>query len=48
MASRNWATKILITAAVVAAGIALASPAHAVDEPPTGGQVSTNGYTWSN
>ncbi|MBB5776079.1 hypothetical protein HD596_002835 [Nonomuraea jabiensis] len=40
---------MLITAAVIAAaGLAFASPAHAVDETPGGGQVTTNGYTWSN
>ncbi|MGN9837539.1 hypothetical protein ACTMTI_05390 [Nonomuraea sp. H19] len=48
MASKIRAQKMLITAAIIAAGIAFASPAHAVVETPGGGQATTNGYTWSN
>ncbi len=48
MASKIRARKMLITAAVIAAGLAFASPAHAEDGTPGGGQVTTNGYTWSN
>jgi hypothetical protein len=45
---KNWARRILITAAILAAGITLATPASADGTLPGDGQVSVNGFTWSN
>jgi hypothetical protein len=48
VAPKNWARRILITAAVIAAAMALATPASADGTSPGNGQVSVNGFTWSN
>ncbi|MEV4473409.1 hypothetical protein [Nonomuraea sp. NPDC049504] len=48
MISKKAAAQVVAAIAITVAGILAASPANAVTDPPSGGQVGTNGFTWSN
>ncbi|MET8865574.1 hypothetical protein ABZW11_21760 [Nonomuraea sp. NPDC004580] len=47
MISKKTAAQVVAAMAITFAGIMAASPADAVTDPPSGGQVGTNGFTWS-
>ncbi|MEV4569188.1 hypothetical protein AB0K12_35910 [Nonomuraea sp. NPDC049419] len=48
MISKKAAAQVVAAIAITVVGFMAASPANAVTDPPSGGQVGTDGFTWSN